>query len=243
MGLFAVSNVLAVVMPDHLSLNNLVDGKQILDIETQKTEIDGLAYSAGGKLLAFGSSTHPSKPGLLRVYSLESKKEILSQQVTPAVRATAFDADGKWLAVAQGIWGYGKTIIYVRDVASGKVVAGEWRFPHRIDSLAFSRDGRFLFGGDYDGNVHVWNLSTGKEELMMRGHTSEVLAIAVSMDGRNLATGDAHGEIKLWDQETGQVRATFRGQGDAVSSICFSADNMTLSSIDSKGTIRHWRAK
>ena len=244
-GLFAEpeSDVLAVFLPERLSLHSLVDGKQILDIKTQSRSIRCLAYSTTGKLFAVSSCTHPENPGLLQIFSLESKQEIFSKQFTPGIRAIAFAADGKRLAISQGIWSNGRSIIHVREIASGKVMAGEWRLPNRIGALAFSRNGRLLFGGGYDGIVHAWNLGTGKEELTMKGHTSEVRVIAVSPDGRNLATGDDHGEIKLWDHETGQVCATLRTHENGVSAIYFSADNMILSSIDNRGTIRHWRAK
>lgn len=230
-----------ILTSEYLSLHDLTDGKQRIKIRTPM--VMGGSYSAKGKLFAISTFANPRQPGVLHVFSLESGKELISQQVNPPACATAFDADGKRLAVSYGIFSHNiGSIIHVRDVASGKVVGGEWRLPRRTRTLAFSRDGKFLFGGSYDNNIHVWNLYTGKEELTMKGHTAEVFTITVSPDGRNLASGDMHGVIKLWDQETGQVRATFRGHEDGVAQIHFSSDNMTLSSIDIKGTIRHWRA-
>ena len=62
--------------------------------------------------------------------------------------------------------------------------AGRFGLAGTVNSVAFSPDGRRIVSGSVEGTLKIWDMSTGKETLALRGHTSGVRAAAFSPDGR-----------------------------------------------------------
>jgi WD40 repeat protein len=76
-------------------------------------------------------------------------------------------------------------------------------------AAAFSLDGRLCATGDYNGNVRLWNPSTGKHRRTFKsesrpsiGHGVHVSSMALSPDGRQLAVGkyveDDSACVQVW---------------------------------------------
>jgi len=69
----------------------------------------------------------------------------------------------------------------------------------RVLSIALSADGRTVVSGSADETIRVWNLSTGKELRIRRGHYIEqVNTVALSTDGQTLASGNNDWTIRVW---------------------------------------------
>src|SRR5262249_7018639 len=68
------------------------------------------------------------------------------------------------------------------DVASKKMVLGPLRHSHEITSLAWEPDGQRLATGSADETVKVWNATTGREALTLRGHRERITALASCPD-------------------------------------------------------------
>ncbi len=86
--------------------------------------------------------------------------------------------------------------ITLRDRRLG-VVAGD-----------FSADGRRVATAGADGTARVWDVSSGKLERVMRGHTEALASVEFSPDGARLLTGSADGTARVWRVDTGaQIRA------------------------------------
>ncbi|KWU43225.1 WD40 repeat-like protein [Rhodotorula sp. JG-1b] len=93
-----------------------------------------------------------------------------------------------------------------------------------------------LMTGSWDRSVRIWNLETGKEVGILRGHTRGVRAL--QFDALKLVTGSMDSTLKIWNWRTGECMRTLRGHRDAV--ICLTYDKQLLVSGSGDSTIRVW---
>jgi WD40 repeat protein len=154
----------------------------------------------------------------------------------------AFSPGGTLLAASGGA---GSTVV-VWNLATRNIVhqftPPQGRSTHG-DGLEFSPDGRTLANGDGPNGALLWNLATGRRELLPLGDDSRwALSLAYSPDGTRLATVDAvsPGQGILWDVSQRPARrvATFAAQSALgwATSVAFSPDGKLLAA-GSDGTI------
>lgn len=93
-----------------------------------------------------------------------------------------------------------------------------------------------LMTGSWDRTVRIWNLESGKEVGIIRGHTRGIRAL--QFDAAKLITGSMDATLKIWNWRTGECLRTLRGHGDAV--ICLTYDSQLLVSGSADSTIRVW---
>jgi WD40 repeat protein/tRNA A-37 threonylcarbamoyl transferase component Bud32 len=113
--------------------------------------------------------------------------------------------------------------------------------------VAFSPDGKWIasptfvtLGSDADaGNtVRVWDATTGRETLTLKGHRLAVTKVAFSPDGRRLASGSQDNTLKVWDAATGKELASLK-QTSNVKSVGFSPDGLRIFST-AGGQVNVW---
>jgi WD40 repeat protein len=85
-----------------------------------------------------------------------------------------------------------------------------------IRSLAFSPDGARLAaaGGilEFKNELRIWDVSTGRHQIWLRGDGPAIETIAFSPDGRWLALALRRQSVKLLDAATGKEQAHFAGR-------------------------------
>ena len=84
----------------------------------------------------------------------------------------------------------------------------------RVESVAFSPNGKSLASASDDGTVRLWDVS-GHQALgaPLRGHRGAVLSVAFSPDGQLLASGGDDGTVRLWEGILWQHLADLRTAG------------------------------
>jgi WD40 repeat protein len=95
--------------------------------------------------------------------------------------------------------------------------------------VAYSPDGHTLASGDEEGNIILWDLSTGRPRgPSLTGHRGYVSHLAFSPDGQILASG-VDRTVTLWDVATSDVLGSpLETLTRPVMSLAFSSDGGTL---------------
>lgn len=90
---------------------------------------------------------------------------------------------------------------------------GSLRLRHggRVNSLAFTPDGKGLLAGAEDGSLVLWDPVTGRERLRLIDAGAAITAAAVSPDGKVLVSASQDGQVLLWDAGSGQRLDCWQG--------------------------------
>jgi WD40 repeat protein len=127
-----------------------------------------------------------------------------------------FSPDGQFLIFAGNssvvkIWDWKNSRSVRLSIASGA---------NRVNSGAFSPDGKWVALGNKDASVLVASSLTGQPSLTLRDSTrtpgEEIPAIRFSPDGTRLLAGSFFGDAKLWDLENGKLLKTMGFDKQAV---------------------------
>jgi WD40 repeat protein/serine/threonine protein kinase len=155
---------------------------------------------------------------------------------TPFVVEVAFSPDGSMVAtshVADGgsiqLWDAttAEALTTFRDEA-GVPVPGTYR-------VDFSPDGRHL-AAPADGNLYVWDVSTGEIEVHLE--VPDLGSIAFAPDGRRLLGTSGDGLLRVWSTRTWREEAAVEAGAGALET---SPVGNRAATVDTDGAVRLWQ--
>src|SRR6185436_14180016 len=112
--------------------------------------------------------------------------------------------------------------------------------PRDVMAVTFSLGGSVAAGGIRDGTVRVWEVESGREMMVLRGHEDGVLAVAFSADSNRVAAGGYDWTVRVWDRKTGKPLHRFEKHQGSVRGVAFVANGSQVASAGDDGTVRFW---
>jgi WD40 repeat protein len=172
-----------------------------------------------------------------------------------AVSHVVFSADGSRLASV------GEDGVRVWNVSGHELRSMPFHDPDaatRVQSVDFSRDGKFLAWGAYDGTIVIWNILTGERHAQLRPSSAtpiwspgvvspftrskaSVTVVAFHPNGDLIASGAFGGGVTLWDIDSGQALAPpLMAHAEPVTSLSFSRNGTSMASASADAPLVAW---
>jgi hypothetical protein len=148
----------------------------------------------------------------------------------PAPPALTADAAGAVVAVLAG-----PRQVEIWDAASGQK-RDAFEQPADVRTLLAAPNGHLLFLALADGSVHVRELATGKQRVVLAGENTDVHRLALAPDGKRLAVVQAFA-VQVVMLPEGTKLATLPG---TFADACFGADGTRLLLRPTAGGMRTW---
>jgi WD40 repeat protein/DNA-binding SARP family transcriptional activator len=160
-----------------------------------------VALSPDGRLVA---SMHSR--AVLRVWNVVSGRKLFQVEAQTGLgTGVAFSPDGRLVATS------GEDGASVWSVPSGGKVA-TMAAGGQMQAVAFNADGTQLATAGADGTARIWDVATGRLELILTGHQSALAGVAFSPDGTRLATVGADGSLRVYVLSVGQLEKIARAR-------------------------------
>jgi WD40 repeat protein len=108
--------------------------------------------------------------------------------------------------------------------------------------VAVSPEGTHVASASHDKSVRIWNLTTGRTEVEMNGHSQIVSGVTYCQDGRRLVSWGTDQTVIVWEVDSGQRVAVIRefvgGMNPVLAiasqgSVAFGSKGMSVNSVRS----------
>ncbi len=220
------------------------DGQEVLNWPTQTEQVQSLAYSPDGALLASSSMSR------VDIWQARDGRLVKHLQVPGGwADSLRFSQNGERLAALTG-----DGTVRVWHVPANS--EGDWKELGQFaasnydnDSiLDFMPDGQSLAITEPAGSVppsQVWLWRVGEPDSYQHLSTAQgvITTLRLSPDGSQLVCGMTDGTLRRWQMPEGKPLPVLEGGASGIASLDFSADGHVLISASWDGTIHVWNVR
>jgi WD40 repeat protein len=180
-----------------------------------------------------------------RLWTIESNSEIYEQGA--GLGKVVFSPDDKIIASSGSSY---SDRVYLFDASSGTLLkqllpaddgSSTGRVGMRIESLAFSPDGKILAAADDLDGIRFWDVEAGASLPSPVSDSIEMRSIAYSPDGKTIAYNISR-QMAFLDLAGGTIRLADSEHDTYINDIAFSPDGNKVVSASGDGTLKTWDA-
>ena len=212
-----------------------------IDMKLLKSSVNSVCFSPDSKSIAVGSDD-----GFLRVFNVDSGKEIIRSFRYNDVSSVSFSTDNNNIAIGAKNFLWIFDIDNVRDIMEKESLPNYYVLAGRdignpgsnVKSVCFSPDGKTIAAGGSDTLLHVFDADNGKQILEPIAHEGIVKSVCFSPDGKSIATGSYDKFLRVFDAGNGnQILEPIKHEG-MIMSVCFSPDGKSIATGSSDMFLR-----
>ena len=220
-------------------LYDVPNGKETALFTGHTGQVNALAFSTDGKILASGGFNNP----IIQLWDLETGRKLSTLTLTEKYNVIAALAFAKNNTILINL-GQSRELAHW-DVNTGRKLADTSKVDHQYTAVAFSQDGGTLATGDKMGWIRLWDPTTGTQREMLSEPSNMtedpgIRALAFSTDGKMLASRSEDQTVLLWDTQNNTKLAALKGYEGWVTAVAFSADGKTLATGNVNKIIKLW---
>ncbi len=143
---------------------------------------------------------------------------------------------------------FDKNFSYYKENSAKGALIGIYGSPNlkhsgAVVAVSCTPNGKTIISSSFYSGLKLWDVKTGREISVLRGHKSCVTSCVFSSDGKTMLTGSYDNTIKLWNVETWKEILTFGGHKDSVGPCTFSPCGKTMLSGSHDNTLKLWNIK
>jgi WD40 repeat protein len=195
-----------------LTLWDVAEAKKKRSLKQKGGQVVSLAFAPDGKAVAI--VTRGSNEVGVQLWDVSNGKQRTIPKVGDGSTIfVAFTKDGKLLAGGSkgkaDMVAVNEKTLRIVDVAAGKEEATRKKTFGALRRMAMSSDGKVMavatgvydkkVGGLTNVEIELWEVATGKTQVVIKGHPQPFECLTFSPDGKTLAAGCDDNIIRLWD--------------------------------------------
>jgi WD40 repeat protein/serine/threonine protein kinase len=208
-------------------------GRPLLDLDTQRGPVRGLAFAPDGtRLIAWG---YPGN--VVSVWDARRGRR-LSELVghTDTLWSAAIDPSGTQVATASE-----DGTVRVWDATRGRERLRLRGHRGPVYAIAYAPDGRSLVSAGGDRTARLWDTVTGQPGLVLDDGDAALAGAVFSPDGERILTLGYDGRARLYDLQSGSALRMIHGHVGRVSQAYMAPHGESVITASNDGTARIWR--